>query len=484
VILRCLIFSLYLISSSAFGKTLYIPTPSLPLSFNPLNIIDIFSINVVNQIHKTLFTVNENQDAVPEIVKTFNVSRDGRVYHFELKKMFYHDGQSLEAKDVKDSLERSIKNKVVGSQKFDRIIGFDEFLSGKAKIIDGIKVKNKREFTINLNKAFPRMIKVLSDPRYSIFKNTKKSEVGLGEYKVASTTKDKVTLSSALPNLFFDQIVYLKRDKKEAKAMFNLRSYISLMMYSISQKDAEDLKARTKARVLEVPSFRNYMLAVSGQRQKSLTQRNRILSVINREKIVNDCYKSEKISNNFVPFGFPGYRQGGYKLNLSSKVTKNKSIKETPLKIVVLRGVGNEICVRDSLKNQLKRFSPSVIIVDSAKGSNMWLNNEVDVLFLYMEAELGVDMLDFYVANEGFHLGDLEVKESFSKELNRLNSLSTNKDYYSSTIHLAQKIMARNTILPLFSPKLFILNSNKVPDFRRGYFTPTFSKFSKFENIK
>lgn len=73
-----------------------------PSYLNPILYTDAYSGSVVGLIFSGLFRVDENLELQPDLCERYEVSKDGLVYTFYLRKnVFWHDGKRLTADDVK-----------------------------------------------------------------------------------------------------------------------------------------------------------------------------------------------------------------------------------------------------------------------------------------------------------------------------------------------------------------------------------------------
>jgi len=143
-------------------------------NFDPLFASNLSTQRVIRLIYEGLFTVNENGEAIPQLIKEYSVSDDGLTYTIELHNdRFYHDsdafstgiGRRLNAMDVKRSILRSAKMTVPekAAHLFMNIRGFEpffkeqrlEFDPGKRKLndVEGIEVTGT--FTLRIRLLTP-----------------------------------------------------------------------------------------------------------------------------------------------------------------------------------------------------------------------------------------------------------------------------------------------------------------------------------------
>lgn len=96
-----------------------------------------------------------------ELAKEYSLSDDGKELVFELRDdIYWHDGDKITTKDIKWSIEYSMKTAVINPvflNTFKAIKGSEDYLAGKVKDISGIVIDGNK-ITINFNKVAPDAI--------------------------------------------------------------------------------------------------------------------------------------------------------------------------------------------------------------------------------------------------------------------------------------------------------------------------------------
>ena len=92
---------------------------------------------------------------VPEVVRAFTVSRDGRTYTFDLKQSFrFHTGAAVTARSFADALNRDaapeMRSPAVAY--LHEIVGADAVIGGKAREISGVRVLGRYRLQIRLTR--------------------------------------------------------------------------------------------------------------------------------------------------------------------------------------------------------------------------------------------------------------------------------------------------------------------------------------------
>ena len=132
---------------------------------------------------------------VPEVAKTFTVSRDGRTYVFELKRSFrFHTGAAVTARSFADAFNRDANPRLESPAKgyMREIVGAVAVIEGKAKAISGVRVLDRYRLRIRLTRPVGDFIARLTMPFFCpILPNTPivpegiNNPAGSGPYYVA-----------------------------------------------------------------------------------------------------------------------------------------------------------------------------------------------------------------------------------------------------------------------------------------------------------
>lgn len=126
-----------------------------PVTLDPALVEDVYSAEYVTKIFSGLVTLNESMEVVPDLAERWEVSRDGTVYTFYLRKnAYFHNGKPVTAEDVEYSLERAC-DPATGSHTagiyLDDIKGVKEKLAGKATEIKGVEVLDQYTLRISID---------------------------------------------------------------------------------------------------------------------------------------------------------------------------------------------------------------------------------------------------------------------------------------------------------------------------------------------
>lgn len=146
-------------------------------SLDPVGINDVVSAHVAHQIYDLLVDLDTNLQLVPELAYRWEISPDGLLYTFHLRKgVFFHDnpcfpdgkGRELNAGDVKYSFDRVLdprtgslgfdfyKNYVEGAKEYEEEVNKATIENRQPKIntVTGFIVQDDSTFLIKLKKPF------------------------------------------------------------------------------------------------------------------------------------------------------------------------------------------------------------------------------------------------------------------------------------------------------------------------------------------
>lgn len=183
-------------------------------NFDPLYAENLSTQRVMTLIYETLFTVNDEGDAVPSIATSVELSDDELEYLITIdRNVFFHEssiftaglGRRLHARDIKWAFERSARSGLppYASELLMGIRGFENYFLEQRRVFDqedrvleeviGIQVVDSERILIQLNERDPDFLKKLSSPLLSIYPpeaftqsrdGLRNRAVGTGPYKL------------------------------------------------------------------------------------------------------------------------------------------------------------------------------------------------------------------------------------------------------------------------------------------------------------
>lgn len=187
------------------------PIVTNPTSLDPAYVQDGDTIDMIQQVFEGLVAWGTNNEPVPNLAEKWDISADGRVYTFHLKKgVKFFSGREVKAADFKFSIERACAKEYASPTAetyLSDIVGVVDKLRGKATEISGVKAKDDYTLEITIDKARPYFLSKLTYPvSYVVDKdavpatkelNKIEMMVGTGPYKpTAYVPEQKMVLTA------------------------------------------------------------------------------------------------------------------------------------------------------------------------------------------------------------------------------------------------------------------------------------------------
>lgn len=455
------------------------PVPDIPREINIYQANDVFTTNLITQIHETLFVLERN-GPVPNLIKDFSVSADQKTYNFALRDLYFHNGDKLTNEDIKKVFEEVIRKRAVGYEKLSGLKGYNEFISGNAMEVQGLVILgDSLMFEIHLTKPVPNLIYFLSEFRFSIVKfDGHEHRIGLGDYKIHTMEKDKIVLNLVNKKLdgVPDVIEYIKSSKLDAFNGFAEDKYHDIFLYHF---DFNELKDFTGVKnVQDIFSPRTYVLVLDASSFTNLEYRRTLFRKINRKNLIDLCYTGNELTNSLIPPGFLGY------LNIADNKNSpddNMTSESNGAKLVlgIAEGVGNEICAQDFFNREFKN-NISIKIDNTSDLLKMFKSGQINALFVYLESENTLDFFQFFNPNSEFMLGE----KNDEKILGLIGEFNDETDPIlknEKALELSKHINQLYTVLPFFSPKQFLAYDFRYKPLNLKVKSPTLIKFTEFK---
>ncbi|MFH1379118.1 MAG: ABC transporter substrate-binding protein [bacterium] len=127
-------------TSGQYGGTLIWGVAHKPTIINPILTTTGVSKNILDLVLNKLIRINSQDEIIPDLAESWNISSDGLVYTFYLRKgIRFHDGVECTAEDVKFTFD-AIMNKKTGSP----------FVISNFEIVDSVSVEDTHTLKITL----------------------------------------------------------------------------------------------------------------------------------------------------------------------------------------------------------------------------------------------------------------------------------------------------------------------------------------------
>ena len=200
------------LSSAHAQAPLILSQWSAPSGFNPLVAADQYAYQDIALMFSSLVRLNDKLQVIPELAKSWTVSKDGLQYTFYLNKNArWQDGKPVTAADVAFTYTL-VANKNIPATYYSRlnsIKGFDAYHAGKAKTVEGIKVidpttiqfvlekpdavflSNLAKSTLGSNEILPEHLLGNLQPAEVLKSSFWSKPIGSGPYKFVSYNQNQ-----------------------------------------------------------------------------------------------------------------------------------------------------------------------------------------------------------------------------------------------------------------------------------------------------
>lgn len=139
-------------SEPKMGGEVTVAFQSAPDNFDPdHSSADWVVTAVTNHVYEGLFEFNANNEAVPQLAKSYTIVDDGKTYDIILREgVKFQDGDEMKADDVKASLERWFSINPAGVSIAESLIG--------------VEIVNDYEILVKFNDIYAPFINILASP--------------------------------------------------------------------------------------------------------------------------------------------------------------------------------------------------------------------------------------------------------------------------------------------------------------------------------
>jgi ABC-type transport system substrate-binding protein len=134
-------------------------------NLDPAGPVDGVSLPAVHLIFAGLVDFDDHAAIAPDLAESWDVTHEGRAYRFVLRPgVSMHDGQELTAEDIKRSVERALHPSAPNptASMFEGLVGFDDFVNGRAAHIEGVEVEGRYVVRFELNEPDAAFLPLLA----------------------------------------------------------------------------------------------------------------------------------------------------------------------------------------------------------------------------------------------------------------------------------------------------------------------------------
>ena len=284
----------------------------------------------IQEIFGGLVTIDRDLKIIPDIAESWDISSDGTVYTFKLRRNAqFHDGKPVTADDFKYSLDRAAKlgqtDSATAEAYLGDIVGARDVTRGRAQSISGVEVVDSStlKITIDAPKAYflakltyPTAFVVDKQQVESNPRNWARKPNATGPYKLADyRLNERIILES------HDR--YHLGAPSVKRVLYNLAGGSSLTQYEnneidvsgIGLNDIERVQSGRDALSKEYKSGQNLSISYIGFNTKQppfddIKVRQAFAMAIDKEQIARVVLKNMfPVANSIMQPGLPGYNQ-------------------------------------------------------------------------------------------------------------------------------------------------------------------------------
>ena len=161
-----------------------------PTTLDPAYAKDKYSGSVSHQIFDRLVRFDSNLSVLPALAGTWEVTERGRVYRFKLKDAVFHNQEPVTSDDVLFSIKRLLRTDPPSAvlQHLLKITGADEYRMKLRDTLPGIKIENKKKFSIHLKNPHAPFLTALGMYQTAIVPEKAVTQMGdaFGKHPVGS----------------------------------------------------------------------------------------------------------------------------------------------------------------------------------------------------------------------------------------------------------------------------------------------------------
>ncbi len=329
-----------------FGGTFHLAQQDDPRTFDPCSMWDVSSHGALSAIlYNGLVKFDMDGNIVPDLAEKWEVSNDGKVYTFHLRKgVKFHNGDPLTAHDIEFCYKRFLAEpKAYYKWLLDKVQGAKEYMTqvsdyvSKQKTVSvipdviskfplpGLQVKDDYTLVLTLDKPYAPFIKGLAMPEAYISSSRAVKEfgkdypqhpVGTGPFKLKEWVQNGKVVFEVNKDYFdgrpyLDQIIVTMIN--DETSIYN--TYRSGQIEAMGIPDAQFKKIindpEMKPNIVSRPSLS--VAALSFGLEQPLFKDTRVRKAINyaidKEAILKDVLNGEgTLATGPVPIGLPDYK--------------------------------------------------------------------------------------------------------------------------------------------------------------------------------
>jgi len=300
------------------------------VTLDPATMSSLSRVDVMSNIFEGLVQFGERAEIRPAVAERWDISPDGRIYTFYLREAVrFHNGRRVRSEDVKYSFERQMRqNEDAAAWAFRPLVGADQFMSGDADSVAGIRVVSEQVLRLELIQPVAFFLSTLCTeysyivPREEVERPSMDFEirpVGSGPFRVVEPVLGKEVQLERFANYWNPVLPYVDRLTVffglSAEEIFDtfLRGELDYVS-DLPLTNLSELKERAAdVQVLEAVQLQTRMLVFDCERLPLSDRRVRqaICLAIDRRRFLREVYgEMAELSIGPIPPGVLGYDAG------------------------------------------------------------------------------------------------------------------------------------------------------------------------------
>ena len=300
------------------------------VTLDPATMSSLSRVDVMSNIFEGLVQFGERAEIRPAVAERWDISPDGRIYTFYLREAArFHNGRRVRSEDVKYSFERQMRqNEDAAAWAFRPLVGADQFMSGDADSVAGIRVVSEQVLRLELIQPVAFFLSTLCTeysyivPREEVERPSMDFEirpVGSGPFRVVEPVLGKEVQLERFANYWNPVLPYVDRLTVffglSAEEIFDtfLRGELDYVS-DLPLTNLSELKERAAdVQVLEAVQLQTRMLVFDCERLPLSDRRVRqaICLAIDRRRFLREVYgEMAELSIGPIPPGVLGYDAG------------------------------------------------------------------------------------------------------------------------------------------------------------------------------
>lgn len=274
-------------------------------------------VQIFDLIFNRLIAPDDKWVMRPDLAETFEVSPDGKVYTFNLRKnVKWTDGRPFSARDVVFTYRLNL-TKAAGSRQAPRLLqikGGRDFFGGNSKEIPGLEMPD--EYTIRITLEQPNVswvyqlthsspilfilpehiLKDVDPARLDNHPFTQKPDVSTGPYQYVQFVADQFVEFKANPSYFKGapkiEKVFVRLAEPPTQLAQLERGELDVL-YKLPAKDAERLKGNQSLNIVTLQGLGVFQIAWNNERFPDKRVRQAFMYAIDRESLIKVVLRGE-----------------------------------------------------------------------------------------------------------------------------------------------------------------------------------------------